>query len=104
MLFLKQEPIPSNEAFTDGLITFTNVIKSDYPQAKIALLCPYSLTDSQCLNIKNAAYSTDTIYYRLNSSAITTLGCDGHPSYSSQQNLAALVIPLVKKMFALQYY
>ena len=94
-------PHPSNQEFTDGLIQFATQIKIDYPFASLALLCPYGLTDLQCKNVEDAANATNSIYYRLNPDAVTTYGCDMHPSYESHQAWADLITPLVLRMFSL---
>jgi len=83
------------------LTQFAFQIQKDYPTASLALLCPYGLTDLQCKNVETAANATNSIYYRLNPNAVKTYGCDMHPSYESQKNLADLITPLVLHMFSL---
>jgi len=94
------EPHPTDEAFSTGLSTFVGVIQSDYPSAKIGLLCPFSLTDQQCDNIQSVALAMRVEYFRLNPELVQSYGCVMHPDYTAQQSLATAIEPLIVKLFS----
>jgi lysophospholipase L1-like esterase len=74
------EPNPSDEDFTNGLVEFLSLIRSDYPSALIAAMCAPSNHGSQCANIEKAAAQTSSSFVAMDSSLyVSPDGCDGHP-------------------------
>ena len=97
------KPYPSDSDFTNGYIKFINQIFSDYPSAKkLYAMCAPLNNDNQCMNIENAAKmaSTDRIkYVKVDSSVIDAgpAGCNGHPSVTTQQNMANFIFKAMIK-------
>lgn len=92
-------PVPSDEDFVNGLISFLNLITSDYPTAAVAAMCAPRNHGNQCINIQTAADATGSTYVGMNSSLyVEPDGCDSHPSIATQQNIAEVVIPVVQDM------
>ena len=93
------EPHPSDQDFTTGLTSFVSTVQVDYPRAKVLLLCPYNLTDSQCDNVRSAAAATGVTYLRLPTELVGSLGCNYHPDKASQQTLSDFVTPHIEVLF-----
>jgi len=91
------EPYPSDESFINGYTTFINQIISDYPSIKrLYTMCAPLHNNNQCSNIENAAELANNnrvTYIKIDDSVIDAgpAGCDGHPSVTSQQNMAKFI-------------
>jgi lysophospholipase L1-like esterase len=92
------QPNPSDSDFQTGLTNLVNQIKSDYPSAKIVLMCEPGPSGNQCANIEAVSMKTASTYVRIPNDAIVSYGCDYHPSVESQVNIANIVIPVVKSL------
>jgi lysophospholipase L1-like esterase len=92
------EPNPSDEDFQTGLTNLVNQIKTDYPSAKIVLMCEPGPSGNQCVNIEAVSTKTASVYVRIPNDAVVSYGCDYHPSVESQVNIANIVIPVVKSL------
>jgi hypothetical protein len=90
-------PYPSDEDFTNGYIAFMNQIFRDYPSIKrLYAMCAPLQNNNQCSNIENAVktVTNDRVtYIDIVDSVIAAgpAGCDGHPSVTTQQNMAKFI-------------
>ncbi|KAJ1429618.1 hypothetical protein B484DRAFT_449334 [Ochromonadaceae sp. CCMP2298] len=97
------QPNPSDASFTQALAALLQQIHKDYPSARVAAACAPSAQGSQCQNIEAAAMQNDARYIFVTPDCYTGgYGCDGHPSALTQQNISAVIIPVVQEMLALR--
>jgi lysophospholipase L1-like esterase len=91
---------PSDEQFVSGLSSFLKTIQGDYPSSKILALCAPGSSSLQCRNIHAAALAVDEAeYFEIPADVWQGgVGCSGHPYATTQQNMAAAILPTVQKL------
>ncbi len=90
-------PYPSDSDFIHGYIKLVNQVFGDYPSVKnVYAMCAPLNNDKQCVNIENATKTVNDNrlrYIEVDSSVIDDgpAGCNGHPSVTTQQNMAKFI-------------
>jgi lysophospholipase L1-like esterase len=93
------DPVPTDEQFVTGLTNLVKQVQHDYPNAIITTACEPHQRLNQCSNIKSTSLNMSLPYIAIPSSIYDGgSGCDGHPNYQSQINIANLVIPFFKSL------
>ena len=109
------DPAPTVEEFAKGYLNWIDIIMRDYPTAQLLLLCNPVMDDNydkdrQCDNIENvrmlasAQHGIDVHYLRIPQSVADpsgNWGCGGHPNVVTSTNMAAYMLPMVKKILGI---
>lgn len=93
------DPMPADEQFIYGYISFLTTIRSDYPTARIISVCAPFQRGNQCSNIAAAAQASQVEYLYMPSDLVTCpelCGCDGHPNAEGQENMAKALLEVLK--------
>lgn len=101
------QPIPSDDQFINGYMTFITQIQHDYPLSKILILCAPTLpgmqtkdmNSIQCQNTQLVAEKTNINYFPIPDNVWDGgIGCDYHPNNITQMNMANAVLPIIKSL------
>lgn len=91
-------PQPSDDQFISGLSSFISTIQADY-KAKVLALCAPGSPAIQCQNIAKAAAISSASYFAIPDAVWEGgSGCSGHPYVTTQQNMAAAILPTVQSL------
>lgn len=94
------QPNPSDYDFQNGLTNFISVIRNDYQNIQILLLCEPGSNGNQCSNIQKVSENTGVFYVKVPDDVVVSFGCDYHPSIQAQINMANVVTPVVQDILS----
>ncbi|KAF2077153.1 hypothetical protein CYY_001538 [Polysphondylium violaceum] len=93
------EPIPPQDIFQNGYISFVNFIKSKYTNnPTFFLACGPMIGNPCCQYVQNVATTVNAIYIDMQGILNTNdYGCNGHPNVSGHSKMASIASPIIQK-------